>query len=336
MRINSFVLIFLKQLKEGEMLEQKQLKARANAIGAGIILLVASSRLLYFFVQLIYSGISKNATLSNPIGINPILHQFIQLIVALVALVIPVLFLNKFCKLPPQKEKLAIDRVDKLDLLMYLGGFVIVATLATLLVNGIDWVIYVKLGFKNSYVTQYPQGFFAMILCMIKMCVIPAIFEESLFRNSIQGSLNFCGERFAVITTSILFALSHPSFSQVVGVFIISMYIGYIAVITKNYLVCVVLHFSYNLLSFVLGVVRNSIDGMSAFGFIIIVFMICFSIAIFSVYRFKTQNIKLKPLSVIPILENNKSRVETMLTAPIFSVCVVTLGFLIVIKLIAG
>ncbi|MBQ8885416.1 MAG: CPBP family intramembrane metalloprotease [Clostridia bacterium] len=76
--------------------------------------------------------------------------------------------------------------------------------------------------------------------------VLPAIFEELLFRGVIlRGFLQF-GKAAAVILSAVLFALAHGNVDQLIYQFLLGAAMGYLYLETRNLAVCCVVHFTNN------------------------------------------------------------------------------------------
>ncbi|MEG2769587.1 MAG: type II CAAX endopeptidase family protein [Oscillospiraceae bacterium] len=313
-----------------------KLKSRANSIGLALVLFFASSQLLVLLANFLLSMSVKGASLQNPIGIAPWIPQLIRLFISIVSLCIPILVLRFFCKLPPPADKLSTKMPKPMVLLYSLGIFFIIVTFSGILVKCVSWVLYSGFKLEGIAPQVLPVGAFALFLVFLRSVVVPAFLEEILFRGAIQTSLLPCGERFAVITTSVLFALYHQDFSQMLGVFILSMCLGTAAVRTKSIALPIILHFANNGISFLLSVLTEHLDGTSALAFSVVLFTFYIALGLFSIYYIKTQKIKFAPLSVVKPLKNSKSRFEIMLTSPLFAVCVVLIGCIIVSRLILG
>lgn len=90
---------------------------------------------------------------------------------------------------------------------------------------------------------------------LILMPVLPAIFEELLFRGVIlRGFLQF-GKIPAVVLSALMFALAHGSYEQFIYQFLGGLAMGFLYVETKNIFVGMAAHFANNLFaSWVLGI----------------------------------------------------------------------------------
>lgn len=94
------------------------------------------------------------------------------------------------------------------------------------------------------------DGFFQWILIFIGSVIIAAIAEESLFRGFLQSTLENKGDPTrAVILTSVSWAIIHLNPYWAIPVFVLGVFIGYVAWRTKSLLPAIIIHASYNFLS---------------------------------------------------------------------------------------
>lgn len=112
-----------------------------------------------------------------------------------------------------------------------------------------DWQ-YVWSRFIDLPIAEDPEGKLIYGLAtLILTPILPAIFEEWLYRGIIMKGLQEFGNIFALIVSSLMFALMHGSMEQFIYQFIIGFAIGGVVLLTKNYLVGCVMHYFNNLLA---------------------------------------------------------------------------------------
>lgn len=232
---------------------------------------VSTSLCMYFLLTLLFS-IPFSAVLAG-LGIKADLS--IQLLSILTTIcVIPILIKRYTRKLeitiPFDKHlNLSFSKVLYYTLIsigssMILG---ILTNLINLLLLQFDLQMTMPdLSFKND-------AFYNMII-ILSVCVIAPVFEELFFRGFILQALKRHGNVFAIITTSILFALLHGNLVQAIPVFALSIVISYSVIRTNNVLIGILIHFLNNSLSifelfFVKNVVISAIFLLVSIGFII-------------------------------------------------------------------
>lgn len=84
-------------------------------------------------------------------------------------------------------------------------------------------------------------------LGIIEMAVMPAVVEELLFRGVIMQSLRQFSDWFALLVSSMLFALIHPSAANLPHAFLLGCVIGYFVLRTGSLITGMVMHFCCNM-----------------------------------------------------------------------------------------
>lgn len=87
-------------------------------------------------------------------------------------------------------------------------------------------------------------GFF--LLSTLVICILPAFFEETLFRGLIFNGAKRLGDAFAALTTGLLFCLFHRSPNQTPYQFILGAIFGLLAVRSGSVLPSMIFHFLNN------------------------------------------------------------------------------------------
>ncbi|MBQ7595385.1 MAG: CPBP family intramembrane metalloprotease [Clostridia bacterium] len=104
--------------------------------------------------------------------------------------------------------------------------------------------------------------FFMQIL---QIAVVPAVAEEFAVRGVVMQPLRKYGDRFAIIMSSLIFALMHGNMLQIPFAFIAGIALGYFAISTGSIWTSVAIHLCNNLFSIILSTLY---DHSSAAGFI--------------------------------------------------------------------
>ena len=84
------------------------------------------------------------------------------------------------------------------------------------------------------------------IALSISLAVLPAIFEELFFRGILLNSLISGGKLFAVIVSSLCFAVYHCSITQLLYQFIFGIAFSLLALNSKSIFPCILTHFLNN------------------------------------------------------------------------------------------
>lgn len=87
------------------------------------------------------------------------------------------------------------------------------------------------------------------VVNLVGLAILPAIFEELLFRGIILNGLKSYGKWTAIFGSAGLFALLHGNIGQLVYPFILGVILGYIVYKTGNVLYSIIIHLLNNMFS---------------------------------------------------------------------------------------
>lgn len=87
------------------------------------------------------------------------------------------------------------------------------------------------------------------LLIFASTCIVAPILEELLFRGLILTALRRFGNMYAILITSLLFALVHGNIPQSVPTFFISLVLCYVVIRTKSLFPAIFIHFFNNIIS---------------------------------------------------------------------------------------
>ncbi len=122
-----------------------------------------------------------------------------------------------------------------------------------------------------------PEDPLAAVLFILNTTAVPALIEEFVNRGIILGSLRRFGDRFAIVVSSLIFALLHRNMSQIPNAFLLGLALGYFVVKTNSIWTGMVLHFVNNLMALFLSF---TIEGMGTLqilfleGFVFLLYLV--------------------------------------------------------------
>ena len=143
-----------------------------------------------------------------------------------------------------------------LSVLLLVSSWGVVALLGWLNMNFFDWLVEVFPGlsfFKDlqSQMAELITGFIksenALIYGLIYIALVPAIFEEVMFRGYIQRALEKSwGVWAAIIVSSIMFGAYHLQPSNLLPLAFIGFVLAYVTYISDSLIPAMILHFLNN------------------------------------------------------------------------------------------
>lgn len=167
--------------------------------------------------------------------------------------------------------------------------------------------IFNNFGYEPSDLEfNLPDGPWGVILSLFRMAVIAGIVEEITMRGYVLGNLRFYGDGFAIVMSSLVFAVIHGNFTQIPFAFISAFGLGYFSVKTGTMWTGVIIHMLNNALSVIFYYTPDIIgeDANLWLQFVIIYGLIAAGVACTVHFNNKTKDIPLYKGG--SVLENNE------------------------------
>lgn len=106
---------------------------------------------------------------------------------------------------------------------------------------------------------EMPREAAASLLFMVSLSIAPAVLEEVMFRGIIMQSLRRFGDSFALVTSAILFGMSHGNLVQGPNAVLMGLVIGYFVLCTGSLFTGIIIHFLNNALTLVIEIIAGQI-----------------------------------------------------------------------------
>ncbi len=103
-----------------------------------------------------------------------------------------------------------------------------------------------SLGLKAGSANLAMPTFWHFLVYTVSFAILPAIFEEVLFRGILLNCFAGMKKIVAVLISALIFALYHHSFTQLVYQFIYGVALSYLALSAKSIIPCIISHFVNN------------------------------------------------------------------------------------------
>ena len=126
----------------------------------------------------------------------------------------------------------------------------------------IDLPVNMLTGGSSSYIPSTPAELIAAIFVI---AVIPAIFEEFLFRGIVLGSMSEFNTKAAAIFSAVIFAVMHADMCGLVGYIIMGLILVSIVRRTNSIYSAIVFHFANNTTALILGYINDELIYMPVF-----------------------------------------------------------------------
>ncbi len=133
-----------------------------------------------------------------------------------------------------------------------------------MIVNYIAVYVYAACGIETAVAAPAWDRWENVVLGILTMCVLPAFGEELLFRGAVLGAERRFGDKKAIITVAVVFALYHFNLAQTWYQLFYGTFLAFIVVKTDNVWYAVSLHFFNNLFVQLLSLIP-SIGALDVF-----------------------------------------------------------------------
>jgi len=227
---------------------KRLLRQNANGVCAALVLVFAAVPGFTFVMRQLYwifPGFE-----SFIFGLSPAGLGVINMSVFAVTLLVPTILILRFFRIPlrvafPMRRTPAGVMVP--GVFCTLGMSVVGVFIAAILIALISATTGATPIMPDFSPPDY--GVAATIIFLISLSVFPAIFEELLFRGAIMQSLRRFGDPFALVVSSILFAMLHRNFYQGPNAMLTGLVLGYFTLRAGSLIPAMVAHFVNNFLA---------------------------------------------------------------------------------------
>ncbi len=231
--------------KEKEKDTLKKISSRSFFM---VILYVLISYALSFavlFISWVFPSISKiyNETLPS---------LAFDIIITFLAIGVPFFILHRIFKKEKISNDLPFGTTYNRDVAKYLVMvFLPLMVLSAIVINYVSAFFQQIFGieFTSSVSEITLAGGKETLLGFLSIAVIPALIEETVIRGIVMQPLRKYGDKFAIIASSLLFAIMHGNMVQIPYTVIGGILLGSLAIITGSLWPSVILHFINNLYS---------------------------------------------------------------------------------------
>ena len=121
-----------------------------------------------------------------------------------------------------------------------------------------------------SAVVDSPQNVWQVLTMMLVVCLVPAFFEELLFRGMVLNSVKKYGMSKAIVITSVIFALLHNDLSSFVGLAVLGLACGFGVLMTGCVFSCMLIHFAFNATGVLMDFFMTAYPQINSVGFVLL------------------------------------------------------------------
>ena len=216
----------------------------------------AISLLVLLVCQTIIAGGVDGTALSESIG-----YKIVTALISPVAFCIAFFAFNKVKKISIKAAKVDF-KIGTKNMIMCFVIAVVCFFGCMYFIGGIDHLLQLG-GYDLSGISMPVDNAGWLDLSLIILAVLPAIFEELIFRGMLLNGLREgMGDVSALFMSAFLFAIMHGSLQQLIYPFILGVVLGWIAMRTGSTFCSMLVHFLNNAIAVIINyfTVRNELN----------------------------------------------------------------------------
>lgn len=315
----------MKQPEKTHAVKRDALRYAANLLGAAVLVYLVVSALVSAANGVVLDAFSKGK--QPPDLVTAVCYLFL----ACAGLLCAIVFLRRFSRSLIPSPMRYLDPKD-VRLWLFLPVFLGIGMLGSVLTAQLQAFLTKFTAYEAPAAQVLPEGFFAMILAFLSLCVVPAILEEMLCRGLMQRMLERWGVLFSVAVSSALFSMLHGDLAQMPTIFLLSVFLGFAAHATNSLLPSTVLHFCNNAVVFLLMCAQQKMQSAKGLGVAIyVLFILLIAAAVCTVFIVRARLLKtLRPVPLRHNPANRQNRLRRLASAPLYMVTMLWLVWCII------
>ena len=110
-----------------------------------------------------------------------------------------------------------------------------------------------------SAAIDVPKDLSSLMLMIVQLVILPPICEELLFRGALLSRLRRFGDGFAIICSSVIFMMLHPTLYSLPGVFLLGALFAYADIRCNSILPSVIMHMINNGVTLLVNAIESQI-----------------------------------------------------------------------------
>ena len=272
----------VQRIKE-HRISKKKAKKNFTTIGLCLTLYVLFVMILPYIFN--WYMIELNSSILK----DEFLYYGIYFIVMFIGTIIPFFFMRKFAKVKFRRIFRAVNASfnDLFVQTIVLFAVCIATTYisSTIVSNfGLEGKLITSIGFN------YEEKNLVNNLYLFMLIIVSPILEEYAFRGVLLTTLGRYGRKFALIASSIVFALAHNNFAEMIPAFAMGYILGKISLRYRSIQPTIVIHILFNAFMYGLCVLPASITKYMAYGLVAICLLTIYLVLTGKYQFIKVQN----------------------------------------------
>lgn len=220
-------------LKEEQELKFEKYKFRTLALAVGMSIIIC------FVLQVACQLILDKLFPSLLVGIltESQITLIVMALTSVISLLLPYVFLKLYYKESNLKNGNDKDNIKFLLIAIFLTGIIQIVLMLLQMFTGLE-----NKAVETVLDIQGLNNLFTQMLFVLSIAVIPGIFEELLFRKGLINLTKEFGDKFAILFSSLVFAVCHLNVTQGIFAFLMGLVLGTLYVKTGKMKYNMLLH----------------------------------------------------------------------------------------------
>ncbi len=292
----------------------------AGAVGLSLLALFAVMFGWSFVYMRIMGNMGFNYSFILKTLENPAVNELVQIVVSTLMFIIPTFI---FLRITHEKAYKVIS--FSLPKMKNIWWFIVAAIGFCMFASQAGSYmadIFAKLGIDfPSMEREMPTGAVGFFLVVLSTAIFPALLEEFMMRGAVLGVLRKFGDGFAIIASSIVFALMHASLIQFAFAFLVGVVLGFVTVKSKSIWPAVIIHAVNNFISVVFSYLEIYLGNLELNTVFCVFLLIIFALCVFATVKISEDKEFLK-LEKSGTVATEAKKIGWFLSSPLIVVAI--------------
>lgn len=273
-------------LNTQKQVEKRKLADISKACGSAVVCFAV----LGLVISLL---LTRSQTFMNLYNNNPVFETSVSAVMTLVTLALPFYLVYNMLKQKNIIGELPLGTpYDRTNFVFIIPVCVMICFIGSFATGIFSTLVDTWFGieFTQPEDTSTYTTVSGILLSVLQTALIPAFIEEFAVRGVVMQPLRRYGDGFAIIMSSMVFALMHGNMVQIPFAFIAGIAIGYAVIQTGSMWTGVIIHFINNFLAVVSLAATDNLTQAQSSVFIGIMYVVIFAFGIIGAFKFTKRN----------------------------------------------
>lgn len=236
--------------------QELQYKRRISHLGVAMIVFLGC----FFVFSVMLAFLEPLSGWRGALG--DILHEVLYGLGYAAVFTIPVVFYRLFFGKRSFEKPFFTPELPRSTVLYLFAGLAVILVAAY--INNLLLEVFSYSEFMEELTEPSVMSNYQIVLAVFTTALIPAFFEELLFRGLVLTNLLPYGRTTAILGSALLFGLMHQNAGQLLYATVAGLVLGYLYVKTRSIFGCILLHFVNNFSSVLQSVLYLRLPAQTA------------------------------------------------------------------------